>query len=193
VLERLPSVNTLEAKALLKYFTFTKKFYDALTIPNTEKAPYPIDKKISDLNECKKFFSSLQGSTTKSLQFQISTTVSDFFRLVEMAKKNGISLYKVSHLSTNVVELFFSKIRAKIRYPNLLQYGYCFERSWEENVKRCSDLPYTYPDADSFSKCYNNTHGVRFTIDDIKPRKARVLQGETERKRGHRSAKSRVL
>lgn len=97
----------------------------------------------------------LLRNVTEQLREQLEVTLKNFHSFFSQRQ-----LQKTSIFGTNIVENFFSIIRAKIRchrsireleftsirYPNLFEYGCVYSRAWIELVKRFSlDCSYSFP------------------------------------------------
>lgn len=145
--------------------------------------------KQQNLGICKQYFSSIGeqledlsdvGTVSEGLLYQIQTSVDCFSALLKYCSEKGYTLPMTSHLSTNVVELHFSLIRSKFRYPDAVQYMIISDRVWHEQLKRCAiDRKFTYPDTE-ISKCYNNTHGMKTLMEECKlwsrKKKKKIMQ-----------------
>jgi hypothetical protein len=64
------------------------------------------------------------------LYFMLETTLTNIQIIIKKEK-----LSEISHISTNIVENFFSIIRRKILYPNFYEYAVTYEKAWVELVK----------------------------------------------------------
>jgi hypothetical protein len=85
----------------------------------------------------------------------------------------------ISHLTTLMVENFFSMVRAKIRYPNLWQYACVYHSAYNELVKRLlnfKDRGYSLKDS-NVGKKYVLVEGMQLDsslLKTIKPSKKKA-------------------
>ena len=140
---------TQKAKAIGFYLKFFCDYYELFNNNDT-----PMDLKHDIARRLLKE-SYLLRNVTEQLREQLEVTLKNFHSFFSQRQ-----LQKTSIFGTNIVENFFSIIRAKIRchrsireleftsirYPNLFEYGCVYSRAWIELVKRFSlDCSYSFP------------------------------------------------
>ena len=74
----------------------------------------------------------------------------------------------LSFVSTNIVENFFSKIRAKVRYPSAWDYAVLHEAQYEELVKMLAKDSLLPQFSKSAGKAYGNIDGLSFIMADLR-------------------------
>eukprot|EP00734_Pompholyxophrys_sp_LG126_P000362 Pompholyxophrys_sp_v1_NODE_133_length_1678_cov_1.174877.p2 type:complete len:252 gc:universal NODE_133_length_1678_cov_1.174877:781-26(-) len=120
---------------------------------------------IKDFNQQRKNADESVGQIGSNLFSQLETSIMSLERL---ARKFPIE--KTSIFGTNIVENFFSIIRRKVRYPNLMDYSWIFHRALMELIKHHSaDFCFKYSDGTrKMGKKYNVQVGLSFSTADIK-------------------------
>jgi len=123
------------------------------------------------LSEASSYFTSLTekiGAATKSpisqgLAEQIETSVNSLISL----QARHPTILKPSVYGTLVVENFFSIMRAKCRFPSLLEYAHTYHGAFRELVKKFSE-DYVFNTARKRpGKCYGNQEGIQFCLDQL--------------------------
>jgi len=152
------SESTQEIKGLVSYFEFMKEFYEVFRVnENWERK----EKRITELL---KIIQKLDNSGLSChLIFELNLTLKNLLIL----KKNYPDVELFSVFSTLIVENFFSCVRQKVYYCNLLEYSYTHNRAFMELAKKNS-LDYNYPYRKTpAGKCYNNQVGISFNVKTL--------------------------
>ena len=115
----------------------------------------PIDAKLQICEKLKLFFTEWRAENGSGKSFisddlyqQILTTVASFEYFFYPRSEPGDeeNIVCTSILGTNIVENYFSIVRAKILYPNLWEYACVSYHAFLELVKRfCKDQSYSLP------------------------------------------------
>lgn len=171
--------TSAKGKGLHEYLINCKKLHACFMTNSMSKHSLSYAQVTEDINGCLNYFTGMQHNFTNQLMHHITTTLSNILQLRDLFKQmHGKELIYLSHLSTNVVEIFFSIQRSKIHFPNLVQYSQLYHRAWMEFIKKnASDLKFTFPITNT-SQYYNNTSGVITSVADIhlsSPEKKRML------------------
>jgi hypothetical protein len=171
ILQSIPliknSVEDEDEKALVCYLEKISMLLEIFEKNDVSLHTIDMNEKRSQIIQVVEYFDSVSG-ISKTIKENLKKTQHSLIRIFEIAEKNNIKLTRLSHFGTNVVELFFSIMRSKIRYMNLLEYSQLHFRAFMELVKlNASDYEY-HSHTKSPSKCYNNNNGVNFEINDIK-------------------------
>lgn len=152
---------TLALVTYLKNVQVVRNVYDA-----TEKTRDQLESRVKAFSEAVKYFEALQG-LTPDLLYYLRTSLDSLVALRTYHRQKYNSDFSMTtHLGTNIVENYFSIIRGKVHFPNLEEFATCATSAWMEFVKRnCVDYDYPFPEGPT-SKCYANTHGIRFSLKD---------------------------
>jgi len=139
-----------------------------------------IDSKIAICEKLKGFFTKWKEENGGGKSFisddlyqQILVTINsfEFFFRPKLYPGNEENIVCTSILGTNIVENYFSIIRAKILYPNLWEYACVAYHAFLELVKRFSDdRAYSLPNrplSRKQSMKYNDQSGIKFSKDDV--------------------------
>lgn len=133
----------------MEFFEYSLKLYNLF-----DDNKIPIKDKKNIINELLNYFCKRKEKKwlTRDLSFQIETTLNSLLTWL-----NTNTSPNTSHLSTTIVENFFSIIRKKILYPNLFEYSLVYYKAFIELVKYFSnsEIPY-YRKSLSKNKKYNN-------------------------------------
>ena len=162
-----------KAKAMCQYL---EKFHDLYQLFSNNQTPF--HQKINKAEELKDYFTSWKRTRgikacnfiSKDLYDQaIHTLQSTITFLGDEDLRAGLT--STSILGTNIVENFFSLIRAKLRFPCLWEYACLLNRSWLELMKRFNiDRKYSLPGTQLSrprSLKYNDQTGVSFCDEDL--------------------------
>ena len=140
----------------------------------------PIERKLEICSNLTVFFTDWRSQNgggksfiSDDLYLQILTTVASFelFFQPKLELGDEENIVCTSILGTNIVENYFSIVRAKILYPNLWEYACVSYHAFVELVKRFSkdqiySLP-SWPLSRKESMKYNDQLGIYFCKDDL--------------------------
>ena len=140
----------------------------------------PIERKLEICSNLTVFFTDWRSQNgggksfiSDDLYLQILTTVASFelFFQPKLELGDEENIVCTSILGTNIVENYFSIVRAKILYPNLWEYACVSYHAFVELVKRFSkdqiySLP-SWPLSRKESMKYNDQSGIYFCKDDL--------------------------
>lgn len=113
--------------ALAKYFKMTKMLYD-LFDSDGEK-----DQKLEQIQELLQYFVENPHGKDKWISDNLRTAISITLKNVDYLLRSNF-VTRTSHLTSNIVENFFSVIRSKVLYPSYYDYCILYRKAWFELV-----------------------------------------------------------